>query len=103
MPFWNKKKTGGYVYVGESTRRDGSKKIYTGMTRRSPQKRWGEHMSGSGGNWTSKGTFFRPLGAVWSSNPRKAEKTIKKMSSESKRRFGRYAASKYRQKYHDEF
>ena len=38
------KKKGGWVYVGESTRTDGSKKIYTGITRRSPQKRWGEHM-----------------------------------------------------------
>jgi len=30
------KKKGGYVYVGESTRRDGSKKIYTGMTTKKP-------------------------------------------------------------------
>ena len=27
--FKKKKKVGGYVYIGESTRKDGSKKIYT--------------------------------------------------------------------------
>ena len=41
------KKKGGWVYVGESTRSDGSKKIYTGITRRSPRKRWGEHIRSS--------------------------------------------------------
>lgn len=40
------RKKGGWVYVGESTRSDGSKKMYTGITRRSPSTRWGEHMSG---------------------------------------------------------
>jgi predicted GIY-YIG superfamily endonuclease len=96
--FSNKTKKGGYVYVGESTRKDGSKEIYTGMTRRSPYTRWGEHMSGNGGKYTSSGTSFKPLGAVWSSNPRKAEKTIKNMSSQGKRAFGRVAAEKYYRK-----
>ena len=86
----------GYVYVAESTRPDGSKQIYTGMTRRSLFVRWGEHMRGRGGKYTSKGTWFRPLGAVWSSNPRKAEKTIKKMTSAQKRIFGYKAARSYR-------
>lgn len=40
------KKRGGWVYFGESTRQDGNKKIYTGITRRSPYQRWGEHMEG---------------------------------------------------------
>jgi predicted GIY-YIG superfamily endonuclease len=96
--FSNKKQKGGYVYVGETTRKDGSKKIYTGMTRRSPYIRWGEHMSGNGGKYTSSGISFRPIGAVWSTNPRKAEKTIKKMSSKQKRKFGRAAAAKYYRK-----
>lgn len=78
--------------MAESTRPDGSKKIYTGMTRRSPLVRWREHMQGRGGKWTSQGIWFRPLGAVWSTNPRKAEKTIKAMSPGRKRAFGRYAA-----------
>ena len=38
-------KKGGWVYVGESTRNNGNKQIYTGITRRSVKKRWGEHMS----------------------------------------------------------
>ena len=45
--------------------------------------------------WTNKGKYFRPMGAVWSSNPEKAERTIKKMSSSQKRSFGRAAARKY--------
>lgn len=42
---YNKKKKSGWVYVGESTRNDGTKKMYTGITRRPVKKRWGEHMS----------------------------------------------------------
>ena len=98
MNWFNKKKNGGYVYLAESTRRDGSKKIYTGMTRRLPTIRWGEHMSGKGGKWTSKGKYFRPIAAVWSSNPKKAEKTIKSYSAEKKRAFGRFAAVKYKKR-----
>jgi len=37
-------KKGGWVYIAESTRMDGSKKLYTGITRRSPYVRLGEHM-----------------------------------------------------------
>lgn len=85
------------MYVAESTRPNGSKEIYTGMTRRSLWVRWGEHMRGRGGKYTSRGTRFKPIGAVWSSNPRKAEKTIKRMSSRRKRMFGYYAARRYRQ------
>lgn len=53
-------------------------------------------MRGRGGGYTSKGIWFRPLGAVWSANPRKAEKTIKRMSSRRKRIFGYFAARRYR-------
>ena len=90
--------TAGWVYVGESTRKDGSKKIYTGMTTRSPHVRWSEHIRNvRNGNksWVGKGTYFKPLGAVWSSNARKAEKTIKSFSSHQKRSFGSYAARRY--------
>jgi hypothetical protein len=43
------KKKGGWVYMGESTRKNGTKKIYTGMTRRSPAKRFREHKKSCGG------------------------------------------------------
>jgi hypothetical protein len=39
------KKKGGWVYFGESTRANGSKQVYTGITRRSPSTRWGEHIN----------------------------------------------------------
>jgi predicted GIY-YIG superfamily endonuclease len=93
------KMTAGWVYVAESTREDGSKSIYTGMTTRSPYVRWGEHIdnvrNGNKSSWVGKGTYFKPLGAVWSSNAPKAEKTIKSFSSDQKRSFGSYAARRY--------
>ncbi len=49
--------------------------------------------------WISKGKNFRPIGAVWSSNPEKAERTIKKMNSSQKRAFGRAAAKKSKSGY----
>ena len=97
--FGKKKKKGGWVYVGDTTRQDGSKKIYTGMTKRPIKTRWGEHMTGRGGKFTSSGTNFKPIGAVWSQNPRKAEQTVKKMNPKQKRAFGRAAARKYKEKF----
>jgi len=44
-----KYKKGGWVYVGESTRSDGSKKTYTGITRRAVRTRWNEHKRSCGG------------------------------------------------------
>jgi len=49
--------------------------------------------------WVAKGKNFRPIGAVWSNNPEKAERTIKRMSSSQKRAFGRAAAKKYKSRY----
>jgi len=99
--FDRKKKKGGWVYTGESTRSDGSKKVYTGITRKSPYERWGEHMDSvkeGRSTWTGRGRFFRPIGARWSSNPEKAERTLKGMSSEQKRNFGRSGARSYYRK-----
>ena len=97
-----KKPRGGWVYTGVSTRKDGTKKIYTGMTRRSPKKRWGEHIENvkakDSKSWTGKGKYFKPIGAVWSSNPAKAEKTIKKMSPAQKIAIGREGAERYKKK-----
>ena len=93
---------GGYVYVGESTRKDGSKKLYTGMTHKKPFTRWGQHKKevkkSYSKTWVGKGKSFRPIGAVWSSNPSKAEKTVKKMSPTQKRNFGRMGAKRYYKK-----
>lgn len=96
---WFGKKKKGYVYVAESTRRDGTRKIYTGKTTRSPYIRMGEHInsvkSPNKSSWVSKGERIRLIGAVRSSNPTKAEKTIKRMSPSQKKAIGRYGASKY--------
>lgn len=92
----------GKVYLGESTRKDGSKKIYTGITRRPVRTRWDEHKraanSSNSSTWTGKGTSFRGLGAFTSKNPEKAEKTIKKLKPYQKRYLARGAAIKYNQK-----
>jgi predicted GIY-YIG superfamily endonuclease len=98
MAWFSKRPKAGWVYGGESTRPDGSKQVYTGMTRRSLWTRWGEHMKGRGGKWTGRGSWFRPLGAVWSTNPRKAEKTLKRMSPFKKRVFWGWAAKRYHDK-----
>ena len=45
--------------------------------------------------WVSKGKSFRGIGATWSSNPEKAERTLKSRSSGQKKAFGRSAARKY--------
>jgi hypothetical protein len=73
---------GGWVYQGISTRKNGSKQVYTGMTRRSPWIRAKEHRDGAVGNdskksWTSRGTDFKLKSYFWSKNPRKAESTLK--------------------------
>ncbi|MCX6750712.1 MAG: hypothetical protein NTZ83_04600, partial [Candidatus Pacearchaeota archaeon] len=57
----------GFVYLGESTRYDGSKKMYTGITRRPIRMRWKEHTNSTKSEksktWVGKGTSFRPMGA----------------------------------------
>ncbi|GEM_PF-3174489 len=95
MGFFNfgRKKKGGWVYTGESTRSDGSKKVYVGKTTRSPYKRWGEHIravKNKSSTWTGQGKYFKPLGKRWSSNPSKAERTLKKYSSASWTTFPRW-------------
>lgn len=101
MVFGRKKKAG-MVYFGESTRRDSSKKVYTGITRRPVRTRWGEHVSASKSEnsktWTGKGTSFKPMGAFVSRNPEKAEKTIKQLKPHQKRYLARGAAMKYNRK-----
>lgn len=96
------KKKGGWVYGLESTRKDGTKKIYAGKTSRSLTKRWEEHFKEvkkkNSKTWIGKGKHAKPLGAIWSKNPSKAEKTIKKMSPKKKRTLFTSGARKYKKR-----
>ncbi|KAJ3250056.1 hypothetical protein HK103_004093 [Boothiomyces macroporosus] len=89
----------GWVYVAESTRPNGDKQIYTGITQRTPEIRWNEHINEvnkpDSKTWTGQGIDFQPIGAVWSNNARKAEQTIKNMATEQKRAFAEKAAKMY--------
>lgn len=95
-----KKKKSGSVYFGESTRANGAKKIYTGITRRPIGVRWKEHInsikSKNGKTWVSKGKSFKPLSRFFSKNPEKAEKTIKKLKPHKKKYLSRGAAMKFK-------
>ncbi len=94
MIFWKKKKSkAGRVYGGEVTFASGRKKIYVGQTRRSVYTRIGEHMRSqnrsSKSSYVSRGTSFKPIGSVRSTNPIRAERTIKSLPSSAKRSFFR--------------
>ena len=95
--FDRKKKKSGWVYGLDSTRSGGSKKVYTGKTS-NLKKRWGQHIRdvkrGNKKTWVGRGTYAKPIGAVWSTNRHKAERTIKKIPSEQKRSFFKSAARK---------
>ncbi len=95
-------KKDGTVYLGESTRSNGSKEIYTGITRRPVKTRWKEHTNSTKSEksktWVGKGTSFKPMGAFKSSNPEKAEKTIKGLKPHQKKYLARGAAMKYKKK-----
>ena len=97
--FGSKNKRGGTIYLGESTRSNNSRKIYTGITRRPVQVRWKEHSnsvkSEKGKTWVSRGKSWRPLGAFYSRNPEKAERAIKNLPAYQKRYLARGAAMKY--------
>ena len=90
MAFGPRKKKAGWVYVGESTRKDSSKKLYVGQTIRAPSKRFAEHKSSVGKNktWVGQGTSFTPIGAMWSNDTDADEKKVKQMSPERKRAIG---------------
>jgi hypothetical protein len=72
----------GYVYFGESTRRNGRKMEYVGSTTRSVKVREAEHQrevsKPNSNTWTGQGTSFKVKNAIFSYNPRKAERTIKR-------------------------
>lgn len=92
----------GNVYIGESTRKDGSKKIYTGQTKRDVYKRVGEHIKETkkpySKTYTGKGTGFKLIGSVRSKNRFKAEKTIKKLSPAGKKAVARKGARRFKKR-----
>ncbi len=96
------KKKSGSVYFGESTRKNGSKQTYVGKTRRPVSVRWKEHLnsvkSENGKTWVSKGTNFKPMGAIFSRNPDKAERTIKKLKPYQKKYLARGGAMRYKKR-----
>jgi predicted GIY-YIG superfamily endonuclease len=96
----SKKSKAGKVYMGEVTFGNGSKKIYTGQTRRSVYQRAGEHMadqrSGNTRTYTGRGTRFKLLGSIFSRNRFKAERTVKSLPREEKIGLARYGARRFR-------
>jgi len=76
-----RKPKSGFVYFGESIRKNGRKMEYVGSTTRSVKVREAEHKKEVGKpssrTWTGKGTSFKVKKAIFSYNPRKAERTIK--------------------------
>jgi len=81
----------GYVYVGNSTRRDGSVKQYTGSTTRTVRIRESEHKrevaKRNSKTWTGKGTDFKVTGYFKSKNPRRDEKKLKGMTKSERIKF----------------
>lgn len=86
----------GKVYFLESTRKDGSKKVYVGQTKRSVYKRVGEHIKevkkpGSK-TYTGRGTGLRILGSIFSNNRFKTEKSCKKLTPTQKKALAKKGA-----------
>ena len=88
--YHNQAKTG-YVYVGDSTRRDGSVKQYTGSTTRTVSIREREHKrevaKRNSNTWVGKGTDFRVTGYFKSKNPRRDEVKLKNMTKSERNKF----------------
>lgn len=88
----------GKVYFAETTRKDGSKKIYVGQTKRSVYKRVGEHITEvkkpQSKTYTGRGTNIRILGSIFSHNRFKAEKSCKRLTPTQKRALAKKGASK---------
>ena len=93
----SKARKGGYVYFGRSVRKNGSVQEYVGSTTRTVAIREKEHKrevrKSNSKTWVGKGTTFKVTDSFYSSNPRKAEATIKK------KRKSAYKSGNYRSKY----
>jgi hypothetical protein len=77
----------GEVYFAKSTRKNGKKMEYVGSTTRSVKTRESEHKKEvakpNSKTWVGKGTSFKVTNSISSSNPRKAESTIKKKKAKN--------------------
>ena len=86
----SKKPKGGWVYVGESKRSDGTKKHYVGSTTRDVKTREKEHKSEvrkkNSKTWVGKGSSYKTIGSFWSKNPRADEKKVKAMSRSERKK-----------------
>ena len=75
---------GGWVYVGESKRRNGKKMHYVGSTTRDVKTREREHRrevkKPVSSTWVGKGSSYKTIGSFWSNNPRSDERKVKAMS-----------------------
>lgn len=75
---------GGWVYVGESKRRNGKKMHYVGSTTRDVKTREREHQrevkKPVSSTWVGKGSSYKTIGSFWSKNPRSDERKVKAMS-----------------------
>ena len=93
----SKARKGGYVYFGRSVRKNGSVQEYVGSTTRTVAIREKEHKrevrKSNSKTWVGKGTTFKVTDSFYSSNPRKAEATIKR------KRKSAYKSGNYRSKY----
>ena len=87
----------GYVYFGKSVRKNGTVQEYVGSTTRNVRTREREHKrevrKKNSRTWVGKGTSLKVTKSFFSSNPRKAEATIKRKRKES------YKVGKYRSRY----
>ena len=88
---------GGFVYFGRSERKNGAVQEYVGSTTRSVAIREKEHKrevrKSKSKTWVGKGTSFKVTDSFYSTNPRKAEATIKR------KRTAAYKSGNYRSKY----
>ena len=88
----------GWVYFGESKRKNGMKMEYVGSTTRSVSTREGEHKKEvrkkNSRTWVGRGASYKTTGKMWSANPRKAEKTIKQKKK------SQYKSGTYKGKYY---
>ena len=86
----SKKPKGGWVYVGESKRSDGTKKHYVGSTTRDVKTREKEHKSEvrkkDSKTWVGRGSSYKTIGSFWSKNPRADEKKVKAMSRSERKK-----------------
>ncbi|HDR53613.1 MAG TPA: hypothetical protein ENN60_03015 [archaeon] len=80
---------GGFIYIAESVRRDGSVKLYVGMTARPVGERVAEHLkeveTQNRRTWCGQGTAFRLLGFKWFEDRHRMEREVKKWPTCKKR------------------